>query len=34
MLPCLAWSGYRLWRAARAWDTPLERARVVMAVAA
>jgi hypothetical protein len=34
MLPCLAWSGYRLWRAARAWDNPAERSRVVMAVAA
>jgi hypothetical protein len=34
MLPFVLWSGYRLWRAARAWENPVERARVVMAVAA
>ena len=33
-LPLVAWSGYRLWRAARAWENPVERARVVLAVAA
>ena len=34
MVPFVAWSGYRLLRAARAWENPAERARVVMAVAA
>ena len=33
-VPFLAWSGLRLLRAARVWDDPVERARVVMTVAA
>jgi hypothetical protein len=33
-VPLLAWSGYRLWRAARSWQDPTDRSRVVMAVAA
>jgi hypothetical protein len=33
-VPLLAWSGYRLWRAARSWQNPTDRSRVVMAVAA
>ncbi len=34
-VPLLAWSGFRLWRTARACgSTPSERARVVLAVAA
>jgi hypothetical protein len=34
MVPFLAWSGFRLARTARTWDSPAERSRVVMAVAA
>ena len=33
-LPLLTWSGYRLWRAGKVWENPVERARVVMAVGA
>jgi hypothetical protein len=33
-MPFLAWSGYRLWRTSKVWEDPVERARVVMAVAA
>jgi hypothetical protein len=33
-LPFLAWSGFRLWRTSKVWEDPVERARVVMAVAA
>jgi hypothetical protein len=34
MVPFVAWSGVRLARAARTWDDPVERSRVVMTVAA
>ena len=33
-VPFVAWSGFRLMRAARIWEDPAERARVVMTVAA
>jgi hypothetical protein len=33
-VPMLAWSGFRLLRAARSWQDPVNRSRVVMAVAA
>ena len=33
-LPLLVWSGYRLWRTRLVWLDPVERARVVLAVAA
>ncbi|MEO6510964.1 MAG: hypothetical protein ABIO16_08250 [Nocardioides sp.] len=33
-VPLLAWSGCRLYRASQVWENPVERARVVMAVAA
>ena len=33
-VPFVAWSGFRLVRAARVWEDPAERARVVMTVAA
>jgi hypothetical protein len=34
MVPFLAWSGWRLCRAARSWEDPVERSRVVVGVAA
>ena len=33
-VPFVAWSGFRLGRAARVWEDPAERSRVVMTVAA
>ncbi len=33
-IPLLAWSGYRFYRTARRWQDPVDRSRVVMAVAA